>query len=64
VIDRCRVEMPQPTEWAADHLVACHRAAELPEAAGIGVDHVSQTAARRMALYAQRREAAGTASAG
>ena len=58
VIDRCRTEMPVPTEWAPDHLVACHRAAELPPAAGIGVDHVAPAAARRMALYARRRDAA------
>ena len=63
-IDRCRSEAPAPTEWADGHLVACHRAAELPVADGIGVDHVTPVAERRMALYAQRREAAGTASAG
>jgi len=63
-IERCRVEMPVPTRWAADHLVACHRAAELPVADGIGVDHVAPAAARRMALYARRRDAAGAASAG
>ena len=60
VIDRCRTEMPKPTEWAAGHLVACHRAAELPVADGIGLDHVAPAAARRMALYARRREAAST----
>jgi oligopeptide transport system ATP-binding protein len=64
VIDRCRTEMPQPNRWAEDHLVACHRAAELPVADGIGVDHVAPAAARRMALYARRREAAGAAAAG
>jgi oligopeptide transport system ATP-binding protein len=57
VIDRCRIEMPMPTAWRPDHLVACHRAAELPVADGIGVDHVAPAAARRMALYARRREA-------
>jgi oligopeptide transport system ATP-binding protein len=59
VIDRCRTETPEPTEWAADHLVACHRAADLAQADGIGVDQVAPAAARRMALYAQRREASG-----
>jgi oligopeptide transport system ATP-binding protein len=58
VIERCRTETPEPTAWAADHLVACHRAAELPPADGIGADHVAPAAARRMALYARRREAA------
>jgi oligopeptide transport system ATP-binding protein len=59
-IDRCRSETPEPTEWAADHLVACHRAAELAWPDAIGVDHVAPAAARRMALYAQRRLAAAT----
>jgi oligopeptide/dipeptide ABC transporter ATP-binding protein len=62
--DRCRTEMPAPTVWAPDHLVACHHAAELPVADGIGADHVAPAAARRMALYAQKREAAGTPAAG
>jgi oligopeptide/dipeptide ABC transporter ATP-binding protein len=62
VIDRCRVEMPVLTEWAAGHSVACHRAAELPVADAIGEDHVAPAAARRMALYARRRDAVpGTA---
>ena len=57
-IDRCRIEIPKPTEWTADHLVACHRAAELPRSDAIGMDHVAPAAARRMALYEQRRQAA------
>ena len=60
VIDRCRSEAPGPGKWSADHLVACHRAAELPRSDAIGVDHVTAAAARRMALYAQRRQAATT----
>jgi oligopeptide transport system ATP-binding protein len=63
-IDRCRAEMPLLTEWASGHLVACHRAAELPPADSVGVDHVAPAAAMRMALYARRREALGTTSAG
>jgi oligopeptide transport system ATP-binding protein len=59
-IERCRTEAPQPTEWAADHLVACHRAAELPRHDAVGADHLTPTAARRMALYAQRRQTAAT----
>lgn len=62
-IDRCRAETPAPAEWAAGHLVACHRAAELPVADGTGADHVATAAARRMALYARRREAASTPEA-
>ena len=61
VIARCRSEMPLPMPQAEDHLVACHRAGELPAADGIGEDHVSPAAARRMALYARRREIAETA---
>ncbi|MSP02533.1 MAG: dipeptide ABC transporter ATP-binding protein [Acetobacteraceae bacterium] len=64
MIDRCREETPAPTEWAADHWVACHRAAELPATEGIGTDRVAPAAARRMALMAERRDAAGDRSAG
>ncbi|MGA3003579.1 MAG: dipeptide ABC transporter ATP-binding protein [Acetobacteraceae bacterium] len=60
VIDRCRIETPKPIEWTADHLVACHRAAELARSDAIGEDHVAPAAARRMALYAQRRQTAAT----
>ncbi|MGD0432931.1 MAG: dipeptide ABC transporter ATP-binding protein [Acetobacteraceae bacterium] len=64
VIDRCRVETPAATEWTPHHMVACHRAAELPVADEIGMDHVASAAERRMALYARRREAPGAAEAG
>jgi oligopeptide transport system ATP-binding protein len=64
MIDRCQTEMPEPAAWADGHLVACHRAADLPIADGVGADRVAQAAARRMALYARRREAAGTTLAG
>jgi oligopeptide transport system ATP-binding protein len=60
VIERCRSETPLPVAWAGDHLVACHRAGELPAADRAGADHVSRSAERRMALYARRREAAAT----
>ena len=63
-IDLCRTTTPAPVEWAADHLVACHRATELPVADGTGVDHVTPAAAERMALYARRRDAAGPEAAG
>jgi oligopeptide transport system ATP-binding protein len=64
VIERCRTEMPEPAQWAAGHLVSCHRASELPVADGIVVDHQTAAAARRMELYARRREAASAPSAG
>jgi peptide/nickel transport system ATP-binding protein/oligopeptide transport system ATP-binding protein len=35
VIERCRTEVPQLTADGTGHAVSCHRAAELPSAAGI-----------------------------
>ena len=64
VITRCREETPVPAVWAPDHLVACHRAAELPATDALGAGHVAPAAARRMALYAARRDAAGVEAAG
>ncbi len=58
VIERCRVEAPKPMPWAADHLVRCHRAAELPDADALAGDHLAPGAALRMELYARRRQAA------
>ncbi len=58
VIDRCRTEDPalRPIETA--HLSACHRAEELPDAADFAEAHEAPpNAARRLALYAQRRAA-------
>ena len=44
----------------AAHLSACHRAEELPEAANLAEVHAAPPlAARRLALYAERRKAAG-----
>ena len=56
VIDRCRVEDPELGEVARGHLAACHRAHELP-AFDIGEDAaaIAPNAARRLALYAERR---------
>jgi oligopeptide transport system ATP-binding protein len=56
VIDRCRVEDPALGEVARGHLSACHRAHELP-AFDIGENAaaVAPNAARRLALYAERR---------
>jgi oligopeptide/dipeptide ABC transporter ATP-binding protein len=62
-IERCRVEPPELAPWRAGHLTACHRAAELPMSVEATASHVTPAAARRLALYAQRRaevsEAAG-----
>ena len=56
VIDRCRIEDPMLREIEPAHLSACHRAEELPDAAGLGeVQEVPVRAARRLALYAERR---------
>jgi oligopeptide/dipeptide ABC transporter ATP-binding protein len=63
VIDRCRTEMPVLTEWGDGHMAACHRAAELPASDATTASHVAPAAARRLALYAQRR-AQVTAAAG
>ena len=56
VIDRCRTEDPalRPIETA--HLAACHRADDLPEAASVEENRPAPPlAAKRLALYAQRR---------
>ena len=57
VIERCRTEDPamRAIEPPA-HLSACHRAEELPPAADLAEAHPAPpAAARRLALYAQRR---------
>jgi oligopeptide transport system ATP-binding protein len=55
VILRCKVEDPAFREIEPDHHAACHRAEELPpyEAEVAGV--MAPAAARRLALYAERR---------
>jgi oligopeptide/dipeptide ABC transporter ATP-binding protein len=55
VIDRCRNEMPLLAPWRDGHLTACHRAADLPALAGTAGGDVTPAAARRLALYAQKR---------
>ena len=58
VIDRCRSEDPGLHTLAPGHLSACHRAEELPEAASDDSVHAAApAAARRLALYAERRAA-------
>ncbi len=60
VIDRCRSETPAATAITQDHAVACHRAAELPEADRLDTGAQTPAAATRMALYAERRAALNT----
>ncbi len=54
-IDRCRTEMPALRALAVGHFVACHRAEELPPPDAERAGHVAPLAAKRLALYAQRR---------
>ena len=60
VIDRCRTEDPALLPIEANHLSACHRAAELPPAELVQTYAAPPNAARRLALYADRRALAGT----
>ena len=56
VIDRCRVEMPLLRKWSDGHFTACHRAEELPAFdIGEAAAAIAPNAARRLALYAERR---------
>jgi len=58
VIDRCRTEDPALHTVQDSHLSACHRAEELPPAAAMDALRVTApAAARRLALYADRRAA-------
>jgi oligopeptide transport system ATP-binding protein len=63
VIDRCRSEDPVLGEVTPGQFAACHRAHELPPAAEAEAAHaMPPLAARRLALYAQRRAAAAAAA--
>ena len=63
VIDRCRTEDPALHPVESDHLSACHRAEELPAMAAMEAARVATpAAARRLALYADRRAAAEQAA--
>ena len=56
VVDRCRVEDPALRDIEPSHLAACHRAEELPPADTIDERHAAPPlAAKRLALYAERR---------
>ena len=56
VVDRCRVDDPALHALAPGHAAACHRAEELPPAASLNeIATPMPRAARRLALYAERR---------
>ncbi len=57
VIERCRVETPALAKWRDGHLAACHRAAELPVYTEQAAGGIAPVAARRLALYEERRAA-------
>ncbi len=62
VIDRCRREEPVLSAISTGHLSACHRATELPPKDEASTDQAAPTAARRLALYAERRARARAAA--
>ena len=55
VIDRCRTEVPALRSIVDGHLSACHRAEELPPYEASVARTMAPNAARRLALYAERR---------
>ena len=56
VIDRCRTDDPALHDVAPGHTAACHRSAELPPASSLDEAAApAPKAARRLALYAERR---------
>jgi oligopeptide/dipeptide ABC transporter ATP-binding protein len=57
VVERCRVETPVLMPWAEEHVTACHRSAELPAVDKTVGSRVTPIAAKRLALYADRRAA-------
>ncbi len=60
-IERCRTEDPALREQSPGHLSACHRAEELPpQEADAAAHETAPRAARRIALYAERRAMART----
>jgi oligopeptide transport system ATP-binding protein len=62
VIDRCRSEVPALAPWREGHLTACHRAAELPATIEATERPMAPAAARRLALYGERRMKVNAAS--
>ncbi len=55
VVDRCRTEPPPLRQVAPAHQSACHRAEELPPFEAAVSRPMATNAARRLALYAERR---------
>ena len=55
VIDRCRTEDPELRPMELAHLSACHLAENLPPAETAAIHATPPAAARRLALYAERR---------
>ncbi len=55
VIPVCRTEDPALLPISPAHLSACHRSAELPPADAVEAHAAPPNAARRLALYAERR---------
>ncbi len=53
--DRCRTEVPALRAIAPTHLSACHYAEELPPFEAAEARPIAPNAAKRMALYAERR---------
>jgi oligopeptide/dipeptide ABC transporter ATP-binding protein len=54
-VAHCREVAPELAPVAPGHMVACHRAAELPPTAAAETGAMAPVAARRLALYAERR---------
>ncbi len=54
-IPRCSVEVPELAALEPEHQVACHRARELPPVLKGSTAQISDTASKRLQLYAQRR---------
>ena len=55
VVDRCRIEAPALRAIVPEHLSACHRAEELPAYEAGVARQMAPNAAKRLALYAERR---------
>ena len=60
-IARCRTEDPMLRPITPGQLAACHRSEELPPFVAAEASTPAPAAARRLALYAERRAAAGSA---
>jgi oligopeptide transport system ATP-binding protein len=61
-VERCGAEAPSLAPWREGHLAACHRAAELPRYVAEAAGGIAPAAARRLALYEERRAALAVAA--